>query len=212
VKINVKFDPRTVGGKRYLICKLLSIMSLSYVCLILLNNVVVFSLILSVSTGKASTKCVDVYKFSTVSPPLFNFLRIPISRETKVLMFGEHHTDQTVKRILIDNLTTLKLLGFTAIGVEAVKTNHQFELDEFFKGNRTVSEIEAIVRTDFQWQADVWASMFESARKNSIRIVALNAPSKDRNKWKNQGYGRFHPTEPVNFIDRSHPISWIGAT
>ena len=24
--------------------------------------------------------------------------------------------------------------------------------------------------------------------------------------------GRFHATEPVNFIQRIHPISWVGAT
>ena len=27
-----------------------------------------------------------------------------------------------------------------------------------------------------------------------------------------EALGRFHATEPVNFIQRIHPISWVGAT
>jgi hypothetical protein len=54
-----------------------------------------------------------------------------ISPTTRVLALGETHASGITKSELIDQITQLKNLGFTHIGMETFKTDFQPLLDEY---------------------------------------------------------------------------------
>jgi hypothetical protein len=100
-----------------------------------------------------------------------------IAKDVDVVLFGESHPGAQVKIELAQNMSLFKQLGFTCLGLEMFSTDVQDMLDEYFRTGKNREEL-------LQYLKDVWGystaeyymKLIEAARKNGIRIIALDMP------------------------------------
>lgn len=103
--------------------------------------------------------------------------------KSRIVLVGDFHpfrqSQKGFLRLLTESLGQKKKIG---IGLECIQQAHQAALDEFLAGWITLDELREKIEFEHYWPFS-WSNyreIFELARKNSLRIFALNVPGKKR--------------------------------
>lgn len=101
-------------------------------------------------------------------------------RQHQVIAVGDYHAYPQSQRTALRLLRALVKKGeFWNLGLECVGSHHQAELDRYLKGRMSLSALRRKIEFDSQWgfSWQPYAELFEYARENKIRLIALNHPA-----------------------------------
>jgi len=126
-------------------------------------------------------KTTDLRTFieATVAP--IDYSRI-ITPSSQVIAFGETHPHRAVRIALSEAMPQLKVLGVTHLGMEALGTDIQNEVDKYRPNGNSISRQRLVeyVKNQFGWDPEGYISLLEAAKKVGIEVVALDLPNQER--------------------------------
>ena len=105
-------------------------------------------------------------------------------RKTRAVFLGEHHNSAADHQLQADIMVAARQAEPRrpmAVGLEAVQRRFQPVLDAYVAGDLTLAEVEK--QTDWEkrwfWPFARYVPVFEAAKKNNFKLLALNADSED---------------------------------
>lgn len=93
---------------------------------------------------------------------------------SKVIFFGERHTDQNIKFFVRDQLASLKSQGITILALEMFNSTSQIYLDAFLSGQLSLSELQKILETQWHYESAGYVALIVEAQRLGLKIIALD--------------------------------------
>lgn len=118
--------------------------------------------------------------------------------EHRVIYIGEIHNDKRIHDLQLRIIDALVKRGFKlAIAFEMFQQPYQKYLDEFVEGK--ISEIEMLYLTEWHknWNMDIslYRDIWNFARKNGLKMLAINIPTDFRKKVRDMTYEDMRKTK-----------------
>jgi uncharacterized iron-regulated protein len=68
----------------------------------------------------------------------------------------------------------LKNRGYGALGMEMFNSKHQTELDQYMRGELTREQIEAVLRSGWNYESSGYLNVMDAAKAEGLRLLALD--------------------------------------
>lgn len=114
---------------------------------------------------------------------------LPRLRESRIVLVGEHHTDERHHWAQLQVIRRLHDAGVkVAVGMEMFRRDSQDDLDRWVSGELDESAFEKIYADNWTFPYSLYAPILRYARENRIPVVGLNVPSDITRQVARMGY------------------------
>ncbi|MFZ0133989.1 MAG: ChaN family lipoprotein [Desulfobacterales bacterium] len=114
---------------------------------------------------------------------------IPQLKKDRVILVGEHHTDENHHRMQLEVIRQLHEAGVPlAIGMEMFRRDSQPDLDLWVAGKIDEKEFEKIYDANWSYPWRLYRPILLYARENRIPVIGLNVPGAITRQVARAGY------------------------
>ncbi|MFZ0612197.1 MAG: ChaN family lipoprotein [Desulfobacterales bacterium] len=134
----------------------------------------------------------------TVSQPIFDVKNatettltevIPQLKKDRIILVGEHHTDENHHRMQLEVVRQLHEAGVkVVIGMEMFRRDSQPDLDRWVSGEIDEAAFEKIYADNWSFPWSLYSPILLYARENRIPVVGLNIPGTITRQVARAGY------------------------
>lgn len=112
-----------------------------------------------------------------------------LDKGARVALFGETHTNDAARDELIDNMADFKKLGFSHISLEALPSNRQPLIDDYYAGKATRQQVLDALKEDWGWNPESYMRLIDSAKAHGLKTICLDVkiPKEQAEKWREEG-------------------------
>lgn len=94
--------------------------------------------------------------------------------EAQLLFLGERHINEEIQYSLANHLFVLKDNQFDSIALEMFNHSDQKYLDQFSRGELTLSEIENVLKKNWSYSPAGYLAILQQARELEMKLIALD--------------------------------------
>ena len=147
-------------------------------------------LLLLVGGCAASNKSVDQWIFDVNQGAETTLAKVlPQLKKDRVILVGEHHTDENHHRMQLQVIRMLHEAGVkVAIGMEMFRRDSQPELDLWVAGKIDEAAFKKIYDANWSFPWSLYSPILLYARDNRIPVIGLNVPSDITRQVARAGY------------------------
>jgi uncharacterized iron-regulated protein len=114
---------------------------------------------------------------------------LPRLKESRIVLVGEHHTDERHHRAQLEVIRLLHESGLkVAVGLEMFRRDSQASLDRWTAGEIDEKTFEKIYDDNWNFPWRLYRDIFLFARAQDLPMVGLNVPSEITRQVARQGY------------------------
>ena len=114
---------------------------------------------------------------------------VPLLMRQRIVIVGEHHTDQRHHRAQLEVIQALERAGASvAIGLEMFRSDSQTELDRWVAGELEKPDFKQIYYDNWTFPWDIYANIFEYARQRQIPMIGLNVSREITSQVAREGF------------------------
>lgn len=105
--------------------------------------------------------------------------------DRSVVFLGDTHPNALIKKWIVRNLEELKASGFTHLALEALNSESQGLLENYFVQPSLRPQILKLIADDWGWIPEEHLQLIDAAHAAGLEVVAID----NRNELDRQGYG-----------------------
>ena len=125
-------------------------------------------------------------------------------KNNRIILVGEHHTDQNHHFAQLNVIQALHEAGAqVAIGLEMFRSDSQQALDQWIAGNIGEAEFQKIYYDNWTYSWSVYQIIFEYAKKEKIPMIGLNVPRDITRQVSRQGFNSLSEEQKGKLADVS---------
>ncbi len=130
-----------------------------------------------------------------------------LDNASKIVFFGETHPLNELRDELRDNIKQFKKLGFTHLAMEALPSERQKLIDDYYAGKATRDQVLEALKKDWGWSPESYMKLIDAAKDEGIKIVCLDVKitKEQKEKWaKDKDYSadsRFREAHWAKIMD-----------
>ena len=125
-------------------------------------------------------------------------------KNNRIILVGEHHTDQNHHFGQLNVIQALHEAGAqVAIGLEMFRSDSQQALDQWIAGDIGEAEFQKIYYDNWTYSWSVYQIIFEYAKKEKIPMIGLNVPRDITRQVSRQGFNSLSEEQKGKLADVS---------
>ncbi len=125
-------------------------------------------------------------------------------KKNRIILVGEHHTNQSHHFAQLNVIQSLKEAGVQmAIGIEMFRNDSQQALDRWVSGNIGEKEFQQIYYDNWNYPWSAYQMIFEYAKKEKIPMIGLNVPRDITRQVSHQGFNSLSEEQKGKLADVS---------